>query len=189
MSQYSTTIQPKLERGHGLMYDDDDRILHLIAKRGKTFIEVGTYCGGSAIIAGLAGCEVTGIDTWAYPGEMKTFRPTPDDVRVNWEAAGLDPDKLHLYQHSMPPLPAALVDTHFDIGFIDGDHTAVGCWNDWLSLQDRVDKYMLLHDANRAGPYWTWLKALKENRNWGRVALPFGCTTTIRILKRVGRAT
>jgi hypothetical protein len=147
-------------------------------------LEIGTYCGGSAIVAGLAGCEVYCIDTWEYPEDMKTFRPTPDDVRANWAAAGLDPDRLHLYKQEHPPFPTALRGLRFDIGFVDGGHDAKSAYADWVAVSKRVDKYVMFHDANRAGPYWAMLKAIK-NPNWGRVALPFGCTTTVRVLKRI----
>ena len=185
MSRYVPEIRERMERGHPLLYDDDADVLFTLARRGTSYVEVGTYCGGSAIVAGLAGCEVFGIDTWQYPDDMKTFRPTPDDVRANWAAFGLDPEKLHLYQQAHPPLPGEIAGRTFDTGFIDGAHDVESAWRDWASLEGRVRGYMLFHDANRAGPYWAMLKALKEDPNWGRVALPIGCTTTIRALKRV----
>src|SRR3990172_9379727 len=120
MSHYCKAMVGKMPRGHALLYDNDCDVLTTIAKRGSTYIEVGTYCGGSAIVAGLAGCEVFGVDTWQYPEDMKTFRPTPDDVRANWAAFGLDPAKLHLYPQAHPPLPDQLAGRTFDTAFIHG---------------------------------------------------------------------
>ena len=187
MTAYSKELLGKLVRGHALMYDDDARLLHTIASRGKTYAEIGTYCGGSAIVAGLAGCEVWAVDAFEYPEDMKTFKPTPEDVLANWDANGLDIERLHVYKHRTPGLPPPMQQLMFDIGFIDGGHDAGSVWADWTTLNQHIDMYMLFHDANRSGPYWCMLKVLKEDRNWGRVALPIGCTTTMRILKRIGR--
>ena len=54
MSRYVPEINERMVRGHALLYDDDADVLFTLAKRGSTYVEAGTYCGGSAIVAGLA---------------------------------------------------------------------------------------------------------------------------------------
>ncbi|KKK75863.1 hypothetical protein LCGC14_2869470, partial [marine sediment metagenome] len=110
MMRRSKELDALMVKGYSALFDNDAQVLSVIAGRGERYIEIGTYCGGSALVAGLAGCEVHCIDTWDYTRrqdlkQVGHYFPVEADVRENWAAAGLDPDRLHLYQHRTPPLP------------------------------------------------------------------------------------
>ena len=128
---------------------DDPRVLLEVAAKGKTYVEIGTRWGGSAIIAGMAGCEVHCIDDFIYPKPADATLSDADDVRANWAAVGLDPDKLILHEQLHPPWPKAIADMKFDIGNIDGLHTEEQCRLDWEGMREHVTKYVLFHDATR----------------------------------------
>lgn len=134
-------------RGSAFQKFQDPEVIYTIASRGKTYVEIGTRWGGSAVVAGLAGCEVHCIDPWDYPEKPLRERTAPEDVRNNWAAFGLDPEKLFLYQQRHPPWPEAIKNKFFDIGMIDGAHTEEECQEDWDGMILHVTRYVLFHDA------------------------------------------
>ena len=136
----------KMLKGSVLQKKNDPEILYTIASRGKTYVEIGTRWGGSAIIAGLAGCEVHCIDHWEYPGKQPRDQTTMQDVSDNWAHAELATAKLFMYQQRHPPWPEAIEDRRFDIGMIDGQHYVKEIAQDWEAMKLRVDKYILFHD-------------------------------------------
>jgi len=139
-------LNAKMLDGRGAMTRNDPEYLFHIASQGKTYVEIGTKWGGSAIVAGLAGCEVHCIDHWDYPARRK--RATPEFVRANWENAGLDPTKLHLHVQRHPPWPEAIKDRKFDIGLIDGTHSEDAALKDFEEMRLHVTKFILFHDFN-----------------------------------------
>ena len=126
---------------------DDPAVLFEIASQGKTYVEIGTRWGGSAVIAGLAGCEVHCIDDFVYPKPRDLTIGTVDDVVANWTALGLSLSKLHIHPQLHPPWPTAIKNKKFDIGLIDSAHTEEQCRLDWESMKKHVTKYVLFHDV------------------------------------------
>jgi hypothetical protein len=154
--------------GEALLKFQDPEAIYTIASRGKTYVEIGTRWGGSAIVAGLAGCEVHCIDPWEYPGKQLAYRTTPHHVRENWVYAGLDPDKLFLYQQRHPPWPEAIKDRVFDVGMIDGAHEREQVQLDWEGMKSHVSKYVLFHDISKNVVNKVFLEA-----EWDALELPF----------------
>ena len=155
-------------RGEALLKFQDPEVIYTIASKGKTYVEIGTRWGGSAIVAGLAGCEVHCIDPWKYPGKHLADRTTPLDVMENWAYAGLDPDKLFLYQHKHPPWPKAIKDRVFDVGMIDGAHELEQVQLDLDGMMPHVSGHILLHDISKDVVKMVFLEA-----GWEATELPF----------------
>ena len=168
-------IDGMMTRGESAMGGYDPEFLFQMASLGKTYVEIGTKFGGSAIVAGLAGCEVHCIDHWEYPDRDPQIAATPDDVRENWVAAGLDPDKLHLHVHRHPPWPEALEHRLFDIGLIDGSHQDDMALKDFEAMKLYITKYILFHDFNpqHPGVYKSFFEAA-EDPEWTQIAHQYG---------------
>lgn len=145
-------LNAKMIRGGALMKFQDPEVLFEIASRGKTYVEIGTRWGGSAIVAGLAGCEVHCIDPWEYPNKHLDDQTTPADVRENWKNAGLDPYKLFIHQQRHPPWPEVIKYQNFHIGMIDGAHTEKQVKLDWEAMKEHITKYVLFHDIHKRIP-------------------------------------
>lgn len=149
--------------------EEDARALHEVTSLGKTYVEIGTLFGGSACIAGLAGCEVFCIDPLdgyysAKCGEKNRLDPrtnmvpSVEIVRLNWRTQGLDPKMLHIYTQLHPPWPQE-IDRTFDVGFIDGDHEHQSVQADYEGMAPRV-KYLMFHDVNKISVVLTWATAI-----------------------------
>jgi len=157
-------------QGRIALHRQDAEVLYEVALLGKTYVEIGTLFGGSACIAGLAGCEVFCIDPldgYYSTKHKKESRidsasglvPSARIVRENWESCGLDPAKLHIYQQHHPPWPLEINRT-FDIGLIDGDHLLDGVLLDYLGMSPRVD-YLMFHDINKRPVNYVWARAIR----------------------------
>ena len=179
-------LNAKMTYGDVRQKFEDPAVIFEIASRGKTYVEIGTRFGGSAIAAGLAGCEVHCIDHFEYPNKQPDDQSTPEMVMRNWENAGIDLDKLHIYQQRHPPWPQAIEDQKFDIGMIDGTHTEEACRLDWEAMRARINGYILFHDirgdtGNNTSPGIVFANAA-EDAEWEVVELPF--KSLFGILKR-----
>ena len=142
-------LNAKMVHGSALQRLEDPAVIYDIASRGKTYVEIGTRWGGSAIVAGIAGCEVYCIDPWEYPNKSPRDQTTPEHVRKNWDNAGLLPERLHLYQQKHPPWPEEINDRMFDIGMIDGSHRYEQVNWDWKAMRTRITLYILFHDIHK----------------------------------------
>ena len=136
-----------LFKGSIQLHTGDREAIFEVASLGKTYVEIGTFWGASACVAGLAGCEVYCIDPLRDYADEYLPGPTPEDVMHNWIAQGLDPDKLHIYPYYHPPWPVE-IDRSFDVGLIDGDHSLESVNRDFVGMAHRV-KYLMFHDANQ----------------------------------------
>ena len=161
-------LNSRMVRGEALLKFQDPEVIYTIASKGKTYVEIGTRWGGSAIVAGLAGCEVHCIDPWEYPGKLLYDRTTPLDVRENWSYAGLDPEKLFLYQQKHPPWPEAIGDRIFDVGMIDGAHEREQVQLDWEGMKSHVSGYVLFHDISKIV-----IEQVCLSTGWEILGLPF----------------
>jgi len=168
-------VMKVMPRGGPSMRGYDPEFLFQMASQGKTYVEVGTKWGGSAIVAGLAGCEVHCIDHWEYPDRDPETVATPDAVLENWKAAGLDRKMLHLHVHRHPPWPEALEHRLFDIGLIDGSHQDDMALKDFEAMKSHVTKYILFHDFDdqHPGVYKSFFEAA-EDPEWKQIAHRYG---------------
>lgn len=179
-------------KGRVALFGDDSKVLFEIASLGKTYVEIGTLFGGSACIAGLAGCEVFCIDplngyysdqsgTPNRPDTETGIVPSPEIVRGNWEACGLDQEKLHIFPQLHPPWPEE-IDRTFDIGLIDGNHEYQNVLADYNGMRHRV-KYLMFHDIDKISVRAVWRLAVMGGE-WDVYAPEAGTNTTIKVLKR-----
>lgn len=161
-------------RGRIALCKGDVEVISEVASLCKTYVEIGTLFGGSAIVAGKAGCEVFCIDpldgyysakrdTAEHPDPSTGLVPSEKIVRANWDAGGLDPKELHIYKQLHPPWPEE-IDRTFDAGLIDGDHRLSGVMADYNGMADRV-KYLMFHDINKASVRVVYNMAL-ESGDW-----------------------
>ena len=155
----------------------DPEVLYEIVSRGKTYVEIGTMWGGSAVVAGLAGCEVHCIDPWKKGA-------SPDDVMENWVSSGLNPDKLFLYKQYHPPWPAGIQNREFDIGMIDGNHKDPQPQLDWDGIKSYVSKYILFHDINSYTGIERVFREAAETDEWEIEGLGLGVDHQYGILRR-----
>jgi hypothetical protein len=178
--------------GRSAITECDALIIHEVASLGKTYVEIGTLFGGSAIVAGLAGCEVFCIDPLDgyYSAKNKEER-RPDPVtqivtsekivRSNWAIMGLCPSKLHIYKQLHPPWPKK-IDRVFDAGLIDGDHSYSGAMADYMGMGPRVT-YLMFHDVQKEGVRTVYEFALK-NPVWELYTPKTFGRTYLRVLRR-----
>ena len=164
-------IDARTFQGRIALHRQDAEVLYEVALLGKTYVEIGTLFGGSACIAGLAGCEVFCIDpldgyysavheTEERPDGWTGLVPSEKIVRENWESCGLDPARLHIYQQTHPPWPLE-INRSFDIGLIDGDHALDGVLVDYLGMSPRVD-YLMFHDTDKPTVNYVWTRAIRS---------------------------
>lgn len=178
--------------GRSAITQCDANIIFEVASLGKTYVEIGTLFGGSAIVAGLAGCEVFCIDpldgyySAKHNEEQRLdpvaqIAPSEEIVRSNWTTMGLCPSKLHIYKQLHPPWPKGL-GRIFDIGFIDGDHSYAGVMADYLGMGPRV-KYLMFHDVQKPAVKMVYEFALKSPVWEGYAPKAIG-RTYLRVLRR-----
>jgi hypothetical protein len=179
--------------GRIALFGQDAEVLSQVAGLGKTYVEIGTLFGGSAIVAGISGCEVYCIDPldgyyaskWGIkkrPDHRTGLVPTADIVRSNWANAGLDPKKLHIFQQLHPPWPEEIKDMHFDSGLIDGDHRYDGVLADYLGMGPRVT-YLMFHDINKIDVQKVYAHALRDGK-WAQYPIAPGTVTRMGVLTR-----
>ena len=158
-----------MKHGRIAMSDEDVIALCLMTKDAKTYVEIGTLWGGSAIEVALAnpGLRLWCIDPFeGYYGDIDEWadrqKPTIGHVRENLEFAGVA-DRVTLVQASSDPFP--LPDMEFDAGFIDGDHSADAVLNDWISLSTRC-KAVAFHDVDDLSVAGVIEKYVRADEDW-----------------------
>ena len=178
--------------GRMALCDGDIEILLEVASLCKTYVEIGTLYGGSAILAGKSGCEVFCIDPLdgfysakhgepGRPDKATGLVPSEEIVRKNWEDSGLDPNKLHIFPQLHPPWPDE-IDRTFDAGFIDGDHRLLGVLADYEGMAPRV-KYLMFHDINKVRVMAVYNMALASG-DWEVYVPKISRPNIVGILKR-----
>jgi hypothetical protein len=199
----------------GFMPDDEGLALHrvgLVAGRLAIgpLLEVGTYCGKSAIYlgtaAGEAGTVLLTVDHHHGSEENQPGWEHHDDTVVDprtgrmdtlpWarralEEAGLE-DRVVIVVGDSPTV-AAVWGTPLALLFIDGGHATEAAWADYRSWTPKVavGGYLAIHDVfpdPRAGgrpPYELYCEALRSGE-WAEVAA-LGCRS-LRVLRRLRSA-
>lgn len=152
----------------GFMDDDEAIRLHelaLEASRSGACLEIGSYCGKSAVCLGLA-CRQNGgvlysIDHHRGNEEQQpdqeyfdpgTFDPSQGRIdtfrefRANIEAAGLEDTVVPIVSTSA--VAARFWATPLSLVFVDGSHTLDNCYRDYISWSRHVvpGGYLLFHD-------------------------------------------
>ncbi len=158
-----------LKNGRIAMSDEDVIALCLMTKDAKTYVEIGTLWGGSAIEVALANPELRlwcidifdgyygGVDHWSG-GQT----PSLDMVRENLEFAGVA-DRTTLVKAKSDPFPLAGME--FDAGFIDGDHSADAVLNDWINLSSRC-RAVAFHDVDDPAVAGVIEKYVRADGDW-----------------------
>jgi hypothetical protein len=199
----------------GFMPDDEGLALHrvgLVAGRLAIgpLLEVGTYCGKSAIYlgtaAGEAGTILLTVDHHHGSEENQPGWEHHDDTVVDprtgrmdtlpWarralEEAGLE-DRVVIVVGDSPTV-AAVWGTPLALLFIDGGHATEAAWADYRSWTPKVavGGYLAIHDVfpdPRDGgrpPYELYCEALRSG-DWAEVAA-LGCRS-LRVLRRLRSA-
>lgn len=202
------SFDPSIIHGvRGFMDDDEARRLHQLAlEAAKTgpCLEIGSYCGKSAICLGLACREAGGVlfsidhhrgNEEQQPGQ-EYFDPQTFDARTgridtfgefraNIEAAGLNDTVAAIVSSSA--LVASVWATPLSLVFIDGSHTLESAYRDYISWSRHImpGGYLLFHDifANPAeggqAPYMVYKMAVASCQF---VELP--PTKSLRVLRR-----
>ena len=135
----------KLKWG-GTMFvtEEDYECLYDNAKGYKSYVEIGSMWGSSAIVAGYAvSGEVHCIDPFKGRAQLK-------HVVDNWEQHH-DIERLTIHKQKNPPFPVSIEARKFDVGLIDGDHDVPAVWKDWFALKDRINHIILFHDVHYRG--------------------------------------
>jgi MMP 1-O-methyltransferase len=201
---FADTVKGFMPRDEGLALFNR-ALAHGERFRGGTWLEVGAWCGKSAVYLGAA-AEETGSVLYSldhHHGSEENqegwehFDATlvdPMDGRLNtlpaWQrtiaAAGLEETVIGLVGHS------SIVARHFDqsleLLFIDGGHGRDVAWADYRAWSSKIvaDGLLLIHDVfpnpNDGGrpPYEIYLAALEEDE-----FVEVGTEGSLRALRRL----
>ena len=191
----------------GFMPDDEGLALHAAAQRycvGGVAVEIGTYCGKSAVLLGHAasvrGSQVVSIDHHRGSEEQQPGWEWHDTSLVDPELgvmdtlpfarrtlarAGLD-DVVTLVVGRSPDV-ARWWSTPLDLVFVDGGHTDEHAQNDYAGWTPwvRVGGALVIHDVfpdpadGGQAPYRIYLRALEDGFEERSV------TGSLRVLERV----
>lgn len=141
---------PTHQKVKTLMSVQDRFLLYYVArkmlpKRKITFVDIGTWCGGSAIIISKAlmreGIEYRGI----------TVDPRPKESFTRWiyDKFLKDNNVEFIHRYSHVAVEEGLIPEELDFVFVDGQHGYKGIKNDiehYHSLV-RLEGIILVHDA------------------------------------------
>ena len=193
----------------GFLDEDEGRRLYEVALKASQMgpcLEIGSYCGKSAIYLGTACRKNNGIlfsidhhrgSEEQQPGEEyfdpdlldeKTGRiNTFEFFRTTIESAGLTETLVPIVCPSA--VAARLWATPLSMVFIDGGHAYETVYTDYLSWADHImtDGYLLIHDIfenpdeGGQAPYEVYQLALASNRFR---TLPM--TKTLGVLQKIG---
>ena len=156
----------------GRMHIEKDNIMRIGEGVGMAgggdHLEIGTLFGGSAIVAALvkqgAGLEgkvycVDPLD--GYYRDMCNYKDnidpesgipvSPEIVMQNAKRFGVE-DRLAIIPKKSHPFPEELKHKRFITALIDGDHWAEMPWLDWMSVKDKVNKYVMFDNYDDKHP-------------------------------------
>lgn len=196
------------EEARGFMPVDEAKALHDAVSRyahGGPVVEIGTYCGKSAIWLGAAARErnstVYTIDHhrgseehqvgWEYHDtslvdEVTGRFDTLTEFRRTIVRAGLDDTVVAIVGDSVQA--AAIWGMPLDLLFIDGGHTEIAArrdydsWAKWVAVGSALAIHDVFPDPNDGGqaPYGIYRRAL-DSGEFREVS----CTGSLRLLERV----
>ena len=105
---------------------------------GGNHLEIGTYYGGSAIVAGIIKKK------YHLSGKIFTIDPENRGELENFRRYRVD-DIIEKIKSNSYPLP---VNQKFTTAYIDGDHRWEHPLQDWNSVKDITSKYILFDDCD-----------------------------------------
>ncbi len=129
-------------------------LMELVAKTTGDYIEIGSYAGGSAIMAATAMEEADrpGMVFCIDPFGAKNEIDEPDELFgwfwKNLFDFGVDQRVIAFKQYN-PPFPTAIYFHKFSVGLIDGSHTENGPLRDFWELTKRVRDYLIFDNAEK----------------------------------------
>jgi len=130
-------------KGRLAMAADDCAIIEEIARQCKTWVEIGTLWGGSAIVTALSNPDLRVIVIDPIERYRDEF-PTCEDILMNFLSFNVAHQIALVRAKSNPwPLPLKLV---VDAVMIDGDHSLEALKSDWENAMKVAQKFILVHD-------------------------------------------
>jgi SAM-dependent methyltransferase len=138
-------------------------LLHRLSK-GRDYLEVGVYAGGSCAVVSQAARSYTGIDRFQFHAA--------EQVRANVAAYAQCP--LRFLAGNSAEVAAGLPAGSFDVALVDGDHTFRGAAADLKAAHRllRPDGVLLAHDydAGRCPEVVRAVDAAERVYGWHRFA-------------------
>lgn len=199
------TPEPTWDVGFAKLRPDEKKFLfNEVAKlpAGSVYVEVGTYRGGSAVLAALANPKIRiyAVDIWAGQNpDFEVFQrhtqyfPNIVPIRVPLERIESGPELIAAKEN------VKLTDLKIDFLFVDGDHSYNAVLKD-LRIYDRYSKFVCGHDfsygsdvhAAALNYYNGWSNAFPRNDVRVRIQRPIlriGKILTQRIVRAPGDST
>jgi predicted O-methyltransferase YrrM len=111
--------------------------------RPERYLEIGTFKGGSALIAAAA------MEASANDGKLFCVEPRPQISEDHWARIAARTTLLQGFSPHILPRAYEAAGGPFDFVFIDGDHTAKGVERDAEGVLPFVSEgaYLLFHDG------------------------------------------
>lgn len=151
-----------------LSKDEGETLARLLSGCGGVHVDIGTYFGGSAILAALVkpSGRVISIDSRnSYHWLNGTL--SIEAVEENIRCFGVE-GKIELIEAWSNPFPIDVVPSTV---FIDGDENdeseSGGVLNDWNNVKDITTDYIIFHDCRDIYPgVVRTVEKAKMNKNW-----------------------
>lgn len=147
---------------------DHYAVLAALAAQATSYLEVGTYEGGSlqaVLQANPALSWAVCCDAWTKP--RRDGQPAgPDPVRVLVDALSHPAAVQFVSGGSAVTLPRLPADLIADLTLVDGDHSEIACATDLALVWPHTRRWMVVHDVGRRDSVWralsAFLRALPE---------------------------
>lgn len=163
--------------------DEGETLAKILSWCGGVHIDIGTYFGGSAILAALVKPSGRVISIDAMVGEhWENGLLTREMVQGNIEHFGVS-DKIELIKAFSHPFPVDVIPSTV---FIDSDENDSnprgGVLNDWNNTKDITTDYIIFHDCRDIYPgVVRTVEKAKEDKNWELVE----SVDSMRVFKHV----
>ena len=129
-------------------------LMERVYKTTGDYIEIGSWYGGSAVMAATAMEEANrpGLVVCIDPFGIVNILEGPDKrLQQFWENMlyfGVE-QRVLAYRQFHPPYPESLHLHRFSVGLIDGNHNDAGPISDFRALNQRVTDYLLFDNAEQ----------------------------------------
>lgn len=147
-------VRTEMPTGKPIMCPEDAGLLSQIIynSRGNDHLEIGSACGGSAIITlkAMSYCgrndKIVCIDPFGEDPYDMIHKAVEHEFWANIKHFGFEDRVEHIkaFSHPFP-----IQNRRFATAFIDGDHSYECVLNDWNNLKGIVDNYIMFHDYGK----------------------------------------